>query len=326
MNKPNSFFERFLGFDALRTCFSSNSHFEEFCKVLDGRVVEVKVEDIGTAAIANAFKDFLDPERNQLIAQELVNEIYRIKRMGKAPRLEVSVNSATNGTHEIRWSIPLDKLPALEAQTNIKAAATLPLSTAVEANKYLWVSDRSKCDLYLSSPISATVGNKLFEASDTKVASSPNIRDLVESLEAKVEFPDLRKYINEDRIDFDRIFVMRRKAKKFRAWLQTEAERDRDAIFAYHDEVAKDAGFARITRRSLRLFGFVSGTVLGGTVGHEIGTSALGGIAGHLAQKGIEKGVEYLFDLGNDLGAGWRPILFGKWYKSKIESFLDKER
>ncbi|HMH42958.1 MAG TPA: hypothetical protein VK557_05710 [Pyrinomonadaceae bacterium] len=326
MLKPNSFVERFLGFEPLRGCFTDRSQYDDFCHALEGRVIEVKADDIGAAAIDNAWQDFLNPERNELMAQQLVNEIYRIRRMGKPPKVKVTVNSSDDGTHEVRWNIPMDQLPALEAETNIKAAATLPLSTAAEANKYLWASDRSKCDLYLTSPVSVAVGDKLFEASDIGEVSGTTIQDLVESLEVKVEFPDLRRYINDDRIDFDRIFEIRRKGKKFREWLQSEAERDRDAIIAYHNEVAKESGFAGMARRGLKLFGFVSGTILGGAVGHDAGAGAVGGIAGHLAQKGLEKGVEYLFDLSADLGTDWKPVCFGEWYKAKIEGLLDKDR
>jgi hypothetical protein len=324
--KPNSFFERFLGFERLKTCFSDRSDFDEFCRVLEGRVIEIKADDIGSAAIDNAYQDFLDPERNQLMSQELVNEIYKIRKMGKAPKLRVAINPTPDGAYEIRWNIPMHQLPAVDADTNIKAAGTLPLSTAAEANKYLWASKRSKCDLYLSSPMSTTVGNKLFEASTIEETSAIQVRRLVETLEARVEFPDLRSYVNNDRIDFDHILRIRRKAKKFRTWLQTEAERDRDAIVAYHNEVAKASGFAGIARRSLKLFSFVSGSILGGTIGREVGTTAAGAIAGHLTQKGIEKGVEYLFDLAGNLGAEWTPVVFGKWYRNKIEILLDKNR
>jgi hypothetical protein len=200
------------------------------------------------------------------------------------------------------------------------------LSIASEANKYLWASDRQKCDLYLTSPVSVAIGDKLFEASSIGMNPTTRIRDVIESLEARVEFPNLRKYINEDRIDFDRIFEIRRKGKKFRDWLQTEAERDRDALIAYHNEVAKESGFVGVGRRALKLFGFVSGIVLGAAIGHDTGVAAVGGVAGHVVQRGVEKGVNYLFKLGADLGADWKPVCFGKWYKGRMEQLLDRER
>jgi len=326
MLKVNSFVERFLGFEPLKSCFTNSAQYDDFCHALEGRVVEVKADDIGAAAIDNAWHDFLNPHRNELMAQQLVNEIYKLKGLGKAPKVRVKINPKDDGTHEVHWNIPMDQLPALDVEVRIRAAATLPLSIASEANKYLWASDRQKCDLYLTSPVSVAIGDKLFEGSSIGMNPTTRIRDVIESLEARVEFPNLRKYINEDRIDFDRIFEIRRKGKKFRDWLQTEAERDRDAIIAYHNEVAKESGFVGVGRRALKLFGFVSGSVLGAAIDHDTGVAAVGGVAGHVVQKGVEKGVNYLFKLGADLGADWKPVCFGKWYKGRIEQLLDRER
>jgi hypothetical protein len=326
MLKANSFVERFLGFEPLRSCFADNPQFDDFCRALESRVIEVKADDIGAAAIDNAWQDFLNPERNELMAQQLANEIYRLRGLGKAPKVKVTINSREDGTHQVQWNIRMDQLPALDSKVKIKAAASLPLSTAAEANKYLWASDRQKCDLYLTSPVSVAVGDKLFEASGVGVNRTAKIQNVIESLEARVEFPNLRRYINEERIDFDRIFEIRRKGSKFRAWLQTEAERDRDAIIAYHTEVAKESGFVGVGRRSLKLFGFVSGSILGAAMGHDLGIGAIGGIAGHVAQKGVEKGVDYLFNLSADLGANWKPVCFGNWYKGRIEQLLHREQ
>lgn len=320
----NSSFERILSSEKLKSCFPGENQFSEFCRALEGRVIEVTADDIGAEAIENAWRDFLDPERNALIAQQLVNEIYRIKKLGRAPRISVEIVANEEG-HEIRWNIPLHRLPAVEADTNIAGAATLPLTIAAEANKYLWTARRSKCDLYLAKPVSVAVGDKLFEAVHNEDSAGTKIRNVIEELEIKAEFPDVRRLVNEDWLNFDRVANLRKKAKKFRGWLPTEAERDRDAIIAYHREVARESGFAGVARRGMKLFGFVGGTILGGAISHDPGGGAIGGIAGHLAQKGMAKGVEYLFDLGANLGADWKPVCFGEWYKRRIEKLLDEE-
>lgn len=126
----------------------------------------------------------------------------------------------------------------------------MPLSTAAQANKYVWAADRLKCDLYLASPISALVGNKLFEAAETTIKSRIKTRNVIEELEVQVKFPDLRRFVNLDKIDFNRVLEIRKKAKKFRDWLQSEGDRDRDAISAYHHEVAKETGFSNVARYS----------------------------------------------------------------------------
>lgn len=290
MEQPNSFPDRFLGFEKLVESFASQREFSQFCSALDGKVIEVKAAEIGAHAIDNAWKDFLQPERNALIAQQIVNEIYRIKSLGKAPRVSVEI-VREESTHQVRWNIPLDRLPALEADTNIKAAATLPLTAAAEANKYLWSADKLRCDLYLGKPVSVVVGDKLYEAAH----AAAKIRNLVNELEVRVDFPDVRRCVNEDKIDFDKVLEIRRKAKKFRQWLQSEGDRDRDAIIAYHQEVANESGFTRVGRRALRMFGCVSGAALGASVVHD---HALGAVAGAVIGEGVNEAVKYLFDIG----------------------------
>jgi hypothetical protein len=324
LTHQQSAFTHFLSSEKLRSCFSTANQFKEFVRAAEARALEITVEDIGSHAIDNAWRDFLDPERNALIAQQLVNEVYRINRLGKPPKVRVEITPSGDG-HEVRWNIPLHLLPAVDMETNIAAAATLPLSIAAEANKYLWTARRAKCDLFLTKPVSMAVGDKLFEI--TREESDPGkIERVIDELEIRVEFPDVRRYVNDDRIDFDRALGIRKKASRFRKWLQSEAEHDRDAIIAYHSEIAKQSGFGGMGRRALRLFGFVGGTVMGATIGHDVSHGALGGVAGHLAQRGLEKGVDFLFDLGANVGVDWKPICFGDWYKTKIKSLLDKER
>ncbi|MCU1264552.1 MAG: hypothetical protein JWM21_870 [Acidobacteria bacterium] len=327
MEKPNTFVQRFLEFEPLRECFVSSSQFEHFAKALEGRVVEVKAEEIGATAIDNAYHDFLNPERSALMAQELVNEIYRIKFLGKPPKVQVEVRDLGQGDFKVNWNIPLNRLPALEGQTNIAAAVTIPLTTAAQANKYLWAADKQRCDLYLARPMSVLVGNKLFEASETVFKSQLKARNVIEELEVRVEFPDLRKYVNQDKIDFKRVLEIRQRSKKFRQWLQSEADRDRDAIIAYHHEVAEASGFAKVTRRGLRIFGVLGGAAVGATVADHAAIGAtLGAAAGALLEDGVKESMKYLFDLGANLGDKWKPVVFGNWYSRKISKLLEKDR
>lgn len=326
MQQPNSFFKRFIEFEPLRECFENREQFEQFVAALEGRVVEVKADEIGASAINNAYEDFLNPERSALMAQQLVNEIYRIKRLGKPPNISVEVKDLGGGEFNVNWNIPLNRLPALEAETNIKAAVTIPLSTAAQANKYLWASDRSKCDLYLARPISALVGDKLFEAEQTAVKSKIKARNVIQELELRVEFPDLRRHVNLDKIDFNRILEIRKKAKRFRQWLQSEGDRDRDAIIAYHQEVARESGFTNVARRALRLFGVLSGAAIGATIAANPAIGAgVGVVGGAVVQAGAEESVKYLFDLSASVGAEWRPVVFGDWYSGKIAKLLKED-
>ncbi len=326
MLKPRSFFKRFLEFEPLRDAFENTAQFDRFVASLEGRVIEVKADEIAGTAIDNAYGDFLNPDRSALMAQELVNEIYRIKSMGKPPKISVNVREVIDGHFLVEWNIPLNRLPAVELETNIKAAITLPLSTAAEGNKYIWASDRLKCDLYVSRPISVLIGDKLFESAETAVRAKIRNRNVIEELEARVEFPDLRRYVNLDKIRFPQVLQIRDKSKKFRDWLQSEADRDRDAIIAYHTEVARASGFTNIARKGLKLFGVLAGAATGAAViGEPAIGAAIGAAGGAAIQAGAEEAVKYLFDLGADLGANWRPVVFGQWYSAKIAKLLAEQ-
>jgi len=327
MARPNSFHERYVEFEPMRKVFESNSQFETFAASLENRVIEIKADDVGAPPIDNAYHDFLRPDRSALMAQEFVNEIFRIKSLGPPPKIAVEVRGVGGGQFQVSWNIPLNLLPAVEVNSNIKAAVTIPLSTAVQANKYLWLANRIRCDLFLARPISTTVGDKLFEVAAKAPESKARVQEIIKELELSVEFPDLRRYVNADIIDFTRVMEIRAKAKKFRDWLQSEADRDRDAIIAYHNEVAKSSGFRNVARRSLKVFGVLSGAAVGAsiTANPAIGV-AVGGIGAAVVEAGAKEAVKYLWDLGADLGAEWRPVVFGKWYSKKISDLLSKEQ
>lgn len=53
--------------------------------------------------------------------------------------------------------------------------------------------------------------------------------------------------------------------------------------------------------------------------------AAIGAAGGAAIQAGAEEAVKYLFDLGADLGANWRPVVFGQWYSAKIAKLLAEQ-
>jgi hypothetical protein len=117
-------------------------------------------------------------------------------------------------------------------------------------------------------------------------------------------------------MSFNDVLAIRKKSRRFREWLRAESDRDRDALIAYHNEVAKEAGFTRVGRRALNLFGLVGGGAVGGAVGAVVAGpvgGALGGAAG--------SAVGYLADLASKVGSGWKPVVFGNWMKERIEQF-----
>lgn len=284
----------------------------------------------------NAWRDFLNPDRNALISRRLVSEMYGINQRGKAPRVTVTVNPINTGQdfenllvrfssrkesilvrspeeigcplHELAWDFDLKSLPGLEGK-NIVFGTTLPLSAAAMANKYIWSAAKLKCDLYLPRSVDSIVGDKLYEANQAISKSETKIRNFVHRLELKVAFPNIRRHVNLDQIDFDQVLRFRRnpKTRKFRRFLKTEAERDRDVILAYMDESAQASGFRRVRKRLLPLLSVVAG-VAGGTIGST--TSRIVGGA-----------VSYLLNIGASIEDG-KPKVFGDWYSAQIAKLL----
>ncbi len=157
------------------------------------------------------------------------------------------------------------------------------------------------------------VGDKLYESTET-VAKAGNV---IDQLKATVEFPDVRGLVNSGKLDFSDVLTIRMKAQRFRDWLQNESDRDRDAIIAYHNEVATEAGLVHGARKALNIFGVIGGGATGAYVGTLLGGpagGALGGAAG--------SAVGYLAEVTSKLGANWRPVIFGHWLRHRIENVV----
>lgn len=348
MLKPNSFGQRFLSFEGLRNSFSTLRQYERFCAAVDGRVVEVKADEIGSEGVMNSWRDFLNPNRNALISRKLVSEMYRIKRRGRAPSVRVTVNPINTGEdfenllkrfssgkesilvrspeevgcglHELTWDFDLRSLPGLEGK-NIVFGTTLPLSAAAIANKYIWSAAKLKCDLYLPRSIDSIVGDKLYEANEVGSKLQTNTRNLVRRLELKAAFPDIRRYVNTDKIDLNDVLRLRRNShtRRFRRFLRTAPDAEHEALDAYLHESATAAGYTRIRKRVLPLVSIVAGAV-GGAIGSSIVKDP---VAGSFVSGALAGGASYLVGLAATMG-DWKPKVFGDWYGSEIATLLKK--
>ena len=96
------------------------------------------------------------------------------------------------------------------------------------------------------------------------------------------------------------MLTIRKKSARFRSWLANEADRDRDAIIAYHNEIGAELGIISAGRKVLRIFGVLGGGSLGGVIGASVAGpvgGALGGVVG--------SATGYLADLTASIGADW---------------------
>ena len=318
MNEPNSFFKRVLEKEVVINVFPDKQKYESFCRLLEGKVIEGKVDSF-EQAINNAKNDYANPIRNSLLLQSLLDELYIVRRLGNPPKIQSSIDYIAGGRALINWNIDLEQVAATLGVKGIdnrasaaQVLASFPLSGAGQANRLILAAMHNDADLYLPRPLSLVVGDKLYEASLEETAKTQII---IDDLQREVDFPDLRLEVNDNNIDFPEVILLRKKAGRFRKWLQQESDHDRDAFVAYHNEVAKEANYTKGLRKALRLFGIFGG----GTAGKVLGTlastdpiisTAIGSVVGG--------GLTFLADLSSKLGADWKPITFGDRYKSHI--------
>lgn len=319
MSQPNSFAGRYIDNGLLINEFSSHLEFDQFRKAIEGKTIEVKVDGFGPT-VENATADYFNPKRNALLTQVFLNDSYALNGLGTPPEVEVLVRrQKLTGKVDVSWNFNVEAvartLGIKGVDTRVSpglALLTFPLSAAANANRYLLSAMKEHSDLYLPQPISFAIGDKLYEASigQTQVA--------IEELEEDVDFPDLRLLLNRGEVGFQEVLLFRRKAVKFRKWLQDETARDRRAFFAYHKELAEEVNFTRGVRKSLRLFGALGGSAVGTGLGVAISPDPLvGGVTGSL----IGSGLTLL--LGEGLMSGWKPVAFGNWYAARIVKILE---
>lgn len=309
--EPNTFEQRFLYHESLDQCFKNATERKKLYKAVRGRVIEVKAKDFGLA-IENAKEDFADPKRNELLLQSLVDEVYPRLGLGTPPKIEAKVEAA-DGKNIVTYNIDFDKLKYLLG-TNLNFHKGTPLTGIAHCNRLIWSAVQERCDLYLGSPMASLVGDKLYEINSKKIKLKENI----EQLHEEVEFPDIRKLVNEGRIGLSEILHIRKKARRFRDWLQNESDRDRNAIIAYHMETAKEAGIISFGRKSLRMFGilgvpFITAYVAQSHPNTDIASSVVGA------------GAAYILDAASKLGEDWKPVVFGNWVSERIKKLIGDE-
>lgn len=304
--KPNSFDRRFVQHAEVAKVLTTSER-DALSAALEGKVIEEKADGFGEA-IEEARRDFTSPQRSALVVQAFVDELYRIRKLGQPPAIRATVLS--EGTKN-RVTVNID-FRQLEEMVGPKLRwhRGTPIAAAAANNRLLTSASRRRCDLYLGRPLSALAGDKLYEGA--KAFQKPG--EIIESLKAAVEFPDVRSLVNNGRLDIRAILNLRAHSTRFRRWLQSEADRDRDALIAYHHEVANKIGWRDPALHAISLFGFIGAGTVGGALGALWAGPTGGALGGALGGTAA-----YLIDIGTRMAtAEWRPVVFGEWLRERI--------
>jgi len=311
--KEDTFEQRFLYHKEVERLFQKARHRNKLYSALRGNVIEVKAEEFSNA-IENAREDYRNPRRNAVVLQAFVDELYRYEKLDRPPTVQAKVVPSSDGAkHNLIWNVDFDYLSQL-AGKEVNFHLGTPLTASAHSNRLIWSSSNLESDLYLPTPMSTLVGDKLYESAQR----TAKLGEAIEDLKVEVDFPDIRALVNSGKMDLDNLLKIRNRAKKLRMWLQQESERDRKAIIAYHNEVARESGIKTGARKALSIFGILSGPAAGSIIGNLIAGpvgGALGGAAGGA--------VTYLADVASRIGSNWRPVVFGEWLRKRIEDVID---
>jgi hypothetical protein len=244
-----------------------------------------------------------------LIIQALTDELYAMKRMPKVPEIVATViRDPSKDVHTINWNINFSELSQF-AGFDLQLNSGTPLTANAHSNRFIWSAATLGVDLFLPRPMSRLVGDKLFESA----SHSQKLKMTIENLQVEVEFPSIRTLVNNGTLRLEEILEIRREAIRFRKWLQQESSRDRNAIIAYHNELAKKTGLAKFGRNSLRMFGILSGGALGGLIGSVV-AGPMGGTIGGLAGSAAT----FITEVCAKFGTEWKPVVFGTWLDERI--------
>jgi hypothetical protein len=311
-----TFIKRVVGHRSLYDVVPKARHRQKLYRVLQDKVVERKSDQF-ERAVENARRDISDEVASVRVVQAFVDQVRSFLPENFPERIVATAVERTPERTRITYNVNFNELGKYFAPRLDFSEAT-PLIGLAQSNRTLWSAALEYADLYLPAPLSVISSLKLAEGNERRMQH----HYLVQTLEREVEFPDIRRLVNEGALSFREVLVIRRHARSFRAWLQTRAERDSNALWAYHNEVAVAAGLTRAGRKVLRMFGALVGpaSALGA---QSVGLSLLeagviGTVTAGLAPPLVEKGVDYVFDLASKLDQEWKPVVFGDWAKQYV--------
>jgi hypothetical protein len=153
------------------------------------------------------------------------------------------------------------------------------------------------------------VGNKLFESAFTELdRRSLDIQDRIDNLRLKVDFPDLRRYVNSNQFRLNQIIELRGKVPDFRAWIQ-KSDKDPDEIVEIHNDTASRLNLKRnFQKESFDISIFAFHTDL---YPEELALT--------------EASDRLLHSVGAQLLEDWNPLSLGYWLKNEIHEVLNKD-
>jgi len=316
--------------DGFAKQFNYEYFVDRFRTLLPERFIVSKSSEFDSG-LDNARHDFDDARRCGIIFQAFVDKLYKMRSLGRPPEIKVdigpiigqqAIDLGRHGPLRARSiNINLDLIKS-ECGSNLQFDWGVALAAGASCNRTIESARKLKADMFLGEPMSVLVGDKLYEVT-REIEMQANLQQLKE----RVAFPNVRALVNEGVIDLGHILEWRKKAKRFREWLQTESELDRDAILAYHNEFGRQTGYQAGLKKMLKLFKVAIGGAAGAWIGQVVDQAGLTpmGTPTPLLGAGLGAATSYLVETAAALPA-WKPVVFGDWLDRRIRSLLEEQQ
>lgn len=277
-------------------------------KAMEDSALVASVDSYGPP-VHDAERALKDETACSNLLQPLVDELYGARRV-KPPEVSCQIGYTDTGLQVIHWNQDLNRLNQLVGG-KLDLRVDMPMIAEAHSNRLIWTASNSGFDLFLGDVMSTLTRNKLVEASE----QNGRVHDIIQELKFEVEFPDVRRLVNSGDLQLDRVLEIRRKSGRFRSWLQQEGDKDRNALMAYHTEVAESSGFRKAGVRALKVFGHASAV----SVPAYAFVTKDGSLGSAFAIAGAAEGAALFLDVVEEkLAHEWRPAVFGNWAKKKL--------
>lgn len=275
---------------------------ESLITAAESHHVEVKAEEFGSA-IQDAKHDYASEGGTSFLLQILVDSLYREMGMLAPPIVRTSIVETGNLKH-VNWGLNFDEL-SRHLGPNLAMHVAIPLAGAAFGTRTIWSAAQLGSDLFLGAPLTSYAQQKLGEGSN-----AAKVGVIRQELITKVAFPNIRALVNKNQLGVEAVLDLRKHSARFRQWLQSERELQRDPVRAYLGELAEEAGYRKGLGTVVGAAGLFGGATVGAVAAGPLGAVA-GGLAGAVTQ--------YVMDLASKMVAGWKPVVFGNWATARIE-------
>ena len=263
--------------------------------------------------LRNAEADVFDGERCRLYLQTAYDQASQAADVLHVPSVKaVSIADVTRTidgqAHAAkRLKFKVEGLPTPLPTEFLRVSPAHVLTHAGDLARRITCAMVQDADLWETGGDSSLVCDKLFESIR---APGTSATEIVHQLEAKVDFPRIGPLVESGRIGFGDVLSIRKEAQRFREWLQSEADKDRDAVVAYHEEIGKSTGLNKFGKSALTVS--IAAAIASIPDAPPILGASLGAIG--------SEGVQWLAEIARRNRDGWRPAVFGRWYADRIEA------